>query len=92
MLPLLKRKQSSVAGLIIKNRTPDKSEEPEAAKSIEDCASALITAVHAQDKAAVASALKEAFQILDSEPHEEGDHVEPHSYENQNIKAAQNAE
>ncbi len=89
MLPFLKPKQTSVAGLIIKNRTPDKANESdEMEPSTEDHAQALITAIQAQDKKAVAAALKAAFQAMDAEPHVEGDHVEPHSYDAQNIKAA----
>lgn len=88
-MPFLKNKQSSVAGLIIKNRAPDEpveSEDPAAA--IEACASALVSAIHSKDPKAVAEALKDAFAILDSMPHEEGPHIENHSYDSQNQKAA----
>ena len=36
--------------------------------------SELLRAVHAHDAAAVAMALRSAFQILDAAPHEEGPH------------------
>lgn len=85
MLPFLKDKNSKgVAALIIKNRAPD--EKPEESQddnsaAIDSCASALIDAVHAKDVKAVAAALQDAFEILESMPHEESEHVEPHSYD-----------
>lgn len=62
--------------------------EPEDTESlaIESCAMELIMAVHLKDIKAVAEALKNAFNILESMPHEEADHS-PHTYEAQNIKA-----
>lgn len=86
MLPFLADKNKrSVAGLIIKSRTPDeKSEENQEdnhSEAIKACARALISAVHAHDEQGVADAMADAFAILDSEPHEEGSHIEPHSYE-----------
>ena len=84
MLPFLKPKQASVAGLIIKNRTPDKDSKSnnleEKSNSIEDCAQELISAIQANDKAKVAAALKEAFKCLEAMPHDEA----PHTYEDQN--------
>ncbi len=88
MLPFIKDHKKSVAGLIIKNRTPDESpeqvEQEESADSIDSCSKALISAVQAGDIKAVSAALKDAFTILDSQPHEEG----PHTYEAQNQAAA----
>lgn len=91
MLPFLKRKDGGIAGLIIKQRNPDKpneSEDLDKEYSLEDCAEDIINAVHAKDKSALASALREAFQKADSEPHVEGEHIEPHSYQAQNERAA----
>lgn len=92
MLPFLKNKQASVAGLIMKTRDPDEKQDvegpDEASAAIESCAQELIRAVHARDVKAVADALEDAFSILDSMPHVEGEHVEPHSYDAQNQKAA----
>lgn len=70
MLPFLKPKQ--VAGILIKKRTPDGSAEtaqPEdqADQGLGSCADELIRAVHAKDSAAVAGALRSAFEILSSE-------------------------
>lgn len=89
MLPFLKPKNQSVAGLIIKTRASDSPEAPEQDENdksgaIEACSQALITAVHAKDVKAVSEALKDAFEILDSMPHEEGEHT----YDAQNQKAA----
>lgn len=90
MLPFLTKKQDGPAssGLIIKTRTPDEAPaEDDSAAAIESCASELIRAVHAKDMKAVASALKDAFEILESGPEEEEKSVEPHSYDAQNILA-----
>lgn len=69
----------------MKTRTPDEKPEDESqddpAAAIESCSQELIRAVHARDVKAVSEALKDAFAILDSEPHVEGEHIEPHSYD-----------
>lgn len=93
MLPFLKPK--TVAGLIISTRKPDGSKTEEHSEDNEDegldaCASDLIKAIHAKDIKAVSSALKAAFELVDSEPHEEGG--EGSDYDDQNIKAAQGQE
>lgn len=89
-MPFLKAKNDrSVAGLIIKSRAPDENpdqeNEPEDNHSaaISACARALINAVHARDEQGVSDALADAFEILDKEPHEEGPHIERHSYDDQ---------
>ena len=43
---------------------------------LEAAAQELIDAVSAQDTAGVASALRNSFAILESSPHEEGEHIE----------------
>lgn len=91
LLPFIKKKnEGSVAGLIIKSRTPDeKPEESQEDKStaIEACAQALINAIHSNNVKGTADALCDAFEILENLPHEEAEHVDPHSYNAQNIKA-----
>lgn len=94
MLPFLAKKQESAnSGISIKTRTPDEKPEsedqddPTAAK--EACGQAIITAIQSGSAKAVADAMQDMFEICDSEPHVEGDHVEPHSYQAQNIKAGQ---
>lgn len=87
MLPFMKKnKDASVAGLIIKMRKPDEKapsdqEEPKDDSAIHECAAELIRAVHAQDPKGVANALKDAFDILDSQPHEEAQSNEPQETE-----------
>lgn len=92
MLPFLKKKQDSVAGLIIKQRAPDKhndsNELEEKEYSLEDCAQDIMEAIQSNNKSKLAEALREAIKKVDEEPHEEGEHVSPHTYEAQNIKAA----
>ena len=79
MLPFLKPKHQT--GIIIAQRKPDGKEELHGPEDQEDAgleaaAADLIRAVHAKDEAAVAAALRAAFEICDSEPHEEGEHEE----------------
>lgn len=75
MLPFLKPK--AVAGVIISQRKPDGSKEPEDKMegdedaALSACAVDLIRAIHAKDEAGTASALRAAFQVLESEPHPE---------------------
>ena len=40
------------------------------------CANELISAVHAKDAKKVIESLRAAFQMLDAEPHIEGEHVD----------------
>lgn len=98
MLPILKRlKEAPVAGLIVKTRAPDEKPQDESddhSAAIEACARDLITALHAKDVKGVASAICSAFEILDSLPHEEGEHTNasPHSYDAQNKLAGKEQE
>ena len=77
MLPFLKPKQ--VAGLIIQKRASDgsKEEKPEDSQDqgLEAAAEDFIRAVHAKDAKGVAAAFRAAFEMLESEPHEEGPHT-----------------
>lgn len=94
MLPFLKPRPQT--GVVITQRMSDHGVKPDTSDqdydSIEACATDLIRAVHAKDAQAVCKALRAAFEIMDSEPHEEGEHTNespsPHTYEAQNIKAA----
>lgn len=84
MLPFLKKRQEAgISGIQVKQRAPDEKPEAEEDKdaAIHSAAQDLINAVHSKDPKATADALRSAFEICDSEPHEEGPHVEPHSYE-----------
>lgn len=94
MLPFLKKKnEGGVAGIIVKTRPPDEKSEQDQddskVDSIEYCAQDLLKAIESKDIKAIAEALRDVFDILDSQPHEEGEHIEKHSYDEQNQKAAE---
>lgn len=87
MLPFLKQKKSGAAIVTNYNSSGFKKEqEPEenqGSSSASDaeagllaCAQDLIKALEKKDSLAVASALKSAFEICDSQPHQEGEHVD----------------
>lgn len=81
-------KKKGLAALIIsmkgkKPEGPEDGPEMESEESpdgddmgLEAAAQELIDAVSAQDSAGVASALRNSFAILESSPHEEGEHIE----------------
>ena len=70
MLPFLKRNQEASAASPIESqqRKPDHEEEYDA---LESAADELMAAVKANDSKGVASALRAAFDLMESEPHEE---------------------
>jgi hypothetical protein len=74
MLPFLKNtKEASVSmPADVKKREPDDESDFDA---LETAGQDLIDAVHSKDARAVAAALRAAFEIADSEPHEEGPHL-----------------
>lgn len=79
-LPFLKPKASSVSGIIIAHRKPDGGQEmePEAGDDsapLHACAEDLIRALGSKDAKAVAEALKAAYEICDSMPHEDPDQM-----------------
>jgi hypothetical protein len=77
MLPFLQKK-SMGSGVITKVRAPDEkpmeNQDDDGMYGVEMAAKDLIDAVESKDAKRVASALKAAFEILDSMPHEEGFH------------------
>lgn len=83
MLPFLKsNKKQQDAGVIIKHRAPDqKPEADDSSAPLEACAQEIIDSIQAGDAKRLADAIKDAFQIMELEPHEEGEHIEPHSYD-----------
>lgn len=93
MLPFLKKRDApGVAGVIIKHREPDEkpdSEEDDKDAAIHACSRDLIQAIQRNDVKGVSEAIRSAFEILDSMPHQEGPHedAESNTYEAQNIKA-----
>lgn len=69
-----------MAGLIIEKRKgdggqPEMENEGQGDPGLSACASDLISAIHAKDEAGVASALKAAFELLESQPQEEAEHT-----------------
>ena len=93
-LPFMKPKH--MVGVIMSTRKADGGKvetgnDGEEGQGLMACAEDLVRAIHAKDSKAVAQAFRAAFEILELEPHAENeDHdVEPHSYDAQNIKAAQ---
>lgn len=75
MLPFLKQKPS-VAGISIQIRPPDnKEEKTEEKQELEMHCKAILDAVKAQSPSALADAMKNAFECLESYPHEEGEHT-----------------
>lgn len=71
-LPFLKPKQ--MASHIMTMRTPDETSEPAQDDSgLRSAAADLIAAIGAGDEQGVASALRSAFAVLESEPHDEAE-------------------
>lgn len=90
MLPFL-NKNYKQSGVIVHDRKPD--EKPEE-KDQEDqglmaCMQDLKKALESGDMKAASVAFKAAFQSCDEQPHVEGEHVSPHTYDAQNRKAGQ---
>lgn len=81
MPPFFKSGNTSIADSIIKNRTPDKPSD--SSNLLETAAQNILDAITAQDPVILANALKTAFKQIDQEPHVEGKHIEPHSYDAQ---------
>lgn len=83
-MPFLKKDQVPPVGIEIQTSEPDGSEaqnDPDAGHLA--AASEIMDAIHSKDVQRLADALKDMFSMLDSEPHEEGEHIEPHSYDAQ---------
>lgn len=86
-LPFLKPKHVAGTIMAVKVRPPDvtedKSSEDQENAGLMSAASDLITAVQANDHKAAAQALRAAFEILDSSPHDEGPHTNDNTEEQQ---------
>jgi hypothetical protein len=87
VLPFTKNQndQSKSFGTIVKKRAPASPGKllDMAEMAVLDCSMDILRAIHEKDPKALASALKDVFEILDSQPHEEGPHINPHSYDAQ---------
>jgi|WetSurSiteA1Bulk_404760.scaffolds.fasta_scaffold162563_2 hypothetical protein len=66
--------KSPIAALILSGKMKPKENSDGDDNGLESAAEELIEAIHSNDAAGVAEALKSAFEILDSGPHEEGEH------------------
>ncbi len=71
------------------DETPENQEESNDDAGLEACGQNLCHALERKDYIGAAKAVKAIFAIADAEPHVEGEHVEPHSYDAQNQKAAE---
>jgi hypothetical protein len=81
LLPFLHKKLIGGGGLIVERIKADKPnedspEEDSNEEAIRACARDLIEAIHSRDEKGVTDAIKSAFEILDSMPHDEGEHIE----------------
>lgn len=73
MLPFLKAKPQA-AGIAMIERKPDEPSHEE--DGIMSAARDLLQGIEMKDHKAIAAAMRAAFEILDSEPHVEGEHIE----------------
>jgi len=72
MLPFLKHKQDS--GTVALPETIKRESDESEYDMLEAAAEDLMHAVHSKDIKMIAQALRAAFEICDSQPHEEGPH------------------
>jgi hypothetical protein len=83
-LPWLTKEKGS-GGISIDVRKPDENSDKNQGdeSGLLSCADDLLTAFHNKDKKLLASALRAAFDIMDSEPHVEGPHLNSEQDENE---------
>jgi len=74
MIPYLKQAKEASVSAVPETMKREPDEEPEY-DSLESAAEELSTAIHSKDIKGIAMALRAAFEIMDSEPHEEGEHI-----------------
>lgn len=72
MLPFLKKSQEASASGPIESQTREPDEDKDF-DTLEVAAEDLLFAIEQKDSKAVAAALRAAFELMDSEPHSEGD-------------------
>lgn len=93
MLPFMKSKEKSIAGLIIKHRQPDEGPaEPEKDNSVEPCMRDFLAAVERKDPKGMSDALIDAHDIMHQRMDEAEKSSNPHTYEAQNEKASNESE
>lgn len=71
MLPFLKKQEAAVVSPV-EHIKRESDEEPEY-DMLESAAEDLISAVHSKDVKSVAQALRAAFEMCESQPHEEAE-------------------
>ena len=72
MLPFLKKNQEASVYLEEEHKKRESDEESDY-DMLESAAEDLLSAIQSRDIKAIASALKAAFEMCDSQPHEEGE-------------------
>jgi len=75
MLPYLKLKNEAGSSGPIESKQVNTMDDGEEYDGLESAAEDLCRAIEAKDYKAAASALRAAFELLDSQPHEEGEHI-----------------
>lgn len=76
-LPFLSKKIREQGISTIIHRKPDENkEEPQDVDSVQYAAEDLLRAIEAKDPIGMAAAMRAAFEIMESEPHEEAGHEE----------------
>jgi hypothetical protein len=86
-LPFLKTNRNNNAGVIVQHRASDEPENDNKDDGLETCLEEMHAAMDARDYKQAARSLRAAFQICDSEPHEEGEHT--NDYDDLNEQAAE---
>lgn len=94
-LPFLQKKQMS--GIIVSHRKKDgaglsEGEQEGSNSAMEAAAEDILRAISSKDAQHLALALQAAYDICESNEPESEDSAEPHSYDSQNEKAAQEQE
>jgi len=94
-LPFLNKRKA--AALIMEARSPEghktemhQEQDSDPGAALRSCSEDLIRAVHTQNAEAVSSAIRAAFEILESEPHEEG--PQENDYDSMNEQAGEGQE
>ena len=75
MLPFLKKERPNSAGMSMEYRKPDEGKEEDEGSAIDACSKDILRAISSNDYKQLSAALKAAFDIMDSLPHEEGPHT-----------------
>ena len=69
------QKSKAGGGVRTQLEEDDMPKEPNGNEGLESCAHDLISSIHAKDAHGVVAALQSAFELMEKEPHEEGEHT-----------------